>query len=187
MIHFNRRSFGASGVIFCAFFTFAAMACAGTYSGGTGTPWDPYQISTAEDLIGLGQTPADYGWYYILTADIDLSAHSFTTAVIAPDTNNISHDGYQGNPFFGVLDGPNHKIVHLTINTEGVGNDYLGLFGQFNGWCFNLILEEVSISGGEDSWNIGGSHFVSFWHFANRPPCRVRRNEVANHKHGKLT
>jgi hypothetical protein len=34
MFQSHQRGLGASGVIFCAFFTFAAMACAGTYSGG---------------------------------------------------------------------------------------------------------------------------------------------------------
>jgi len=40
------------------------------YSGGVGTSDDPYQISTVEDLIELGNTPADYDKHYILTNDI---------------------------------------------------------------------------------------------------------------------
>jgi len=37
------------------------------YSGGAGTPDDPYQIATAEDLIALGDTPDDYDKHFILT------------------------------------------------------------------------------------------------------------------------
>jgi hypothetical protein len=36
MLNHHRSGFGPSGVIFCAFFTFAAMACAGTSIGGNG-------------------------------------------------------------------------------------------------------------------------------------------------------
>ncbi|HEC03431.1 MAG TPA: rhodanese-like domain-containing protein, partial [Phycisphaerales bacterium] len=42
------------------------------YSGGAGTPEDPYQIATAADLIALGEDPNDYDKHFILTADIDL-------------------------------------------------------------------------------------------------------------------
>jgi len=42
------------------------------YSGGSGTPDDPYQIATAAYLIALGDTPEDYDKHFILTADIDL-------------------------------------------------------------------------------------------------------------------
>jgi len=42
------------------------------YSGGSGTAQDPYQITTAADLIALGETPADYDKHFVLTADIDL-------------------------------------------------------------------------------------------------------------------
>ncbi|MFZ2146935.1 MAG: hypothetical protein WAV28_06920 [Sedimentisphaerales bacterium] len=42
------------------------------YSGGTGYPNDPYQITKAEDLMLLGESPEDYDKHFILTADIDL-------------------------------------------------------------------------------------------------------------------
>jgi hypothetical protein len=37
MNYTHKSGFGPSGVIFCAFFTFAAIGFAGTYLGGTGT------------------------------------------------------------------------------------------------------------------------------------------------------
>ena len=63
------------------------------YSGGSGTAKDPYQIATTAHLIALGETPADYGKHFVMTADIDLDPNLpgrkvFDKAVIAPDTNS---------------------------------------------------------------------------------------------------
>jgi len=111
------------------------------YSGGTGEPNDPYQISTAEDLMLLGESPEDYDKHFILTEDIDLDPNLpgrkvFNKAVIAPDT----YDG-SGTPFTGVLDGNGHTISHVTIK----GGYNLGLVGQlgslyeFGGEVKNLV------------------------------------------------
>ena len=63
-------------------------------------------------------------------ADIDLDPvlvdrETYTTAAIAPDTDNTNHE-FDGTPFAGIFDGNGHVINNLTI----VGNDYLGLFGR---------------------------------------------------------
>jgi hypothetical protein len=123
----------------------------GKYSGGSGTADDPYQITTAADLIALGETPADYDKHFVLTADIDLDPNLpgrkvFDNAVIA---------GTWKLPFTGVFDGNGHTISHLTI----VGEFSLGLFGQL-GWDYqrqshaeptctvtNLAVEDVNIVG----------------------------------------
>ncbi len=59
------------------------------YSGGTGEPNDPYQITMAEDLMLLNETPEDYDKHFIMTVDIDLDPNLpgrkvFDRAVIAP-------------------------------------------------------------------------------------------------------
>ncbi|MGA1979544.1 MAG: GLUG motif-containing protein [Sedimentisphaerales bacterium] len=131
------------------------------YSGGSGTAEDPYQIATKADLLALAATTADYGKCFILTADIDLDPNLpgnriFTTAVIAADIDN-SNSEFDGTLFTGVLDGAGHKIINLTINTNGGGNSYLGLFGDVaGGEIKNLGLENVSITGGDDSYSLGG-------------------------------
>ncbi len=94
------------------------------YSGGAGTPDDPYQIATAQDLILLGQTPNDYDKHFVLTADIDLDPNLpgrrvFDMAVIGPDTD-LTETYYQGVPFTGVFDGNDHAISHLAI----IGQSY---------------------------------------------------------------
>jgi len=122
---------------------------AGTYSGGSGTEANPYQIATKADLLELGTTTSDYGSAFIMTADIDLSGESFTTAVIAPDTSNTS-SGFQGTQFSGTFNGNGHVISNLTIDTEGAYNDYLGLFGYPSGSSCeirDISLENANISG----------------------------------------
>jgi len=95
---------------------FAANLAFAKYSGGTGTPVDPYQIGDVNDLLLLGEETGDYDKYFILTNDINLAGYIFTTAVIAPD------GPYH---FTGIFDGDDHKIRNLTIN----GDSGLGLFG----------------------------------------------------------
>jgi hypothetical protein len=127
------------------------------YSGGSGEANDPYRIGSAVNLLYLGTHTGDYGKNFILIADINLAASGpFTTAVIAPDTNN-SAGGFQGVQFSGVFDGNGHTISNLTIDSNGAGNDYLGLFGRaYSGEIKNLGLEDVNIAGDDNSIYLGG-------------------------------
>ena len=100
------------------------------YSGGTGEPNEPYQISRSEDLITLGETPEDYDKHFIMTNDVNLAptfsgGKIFDKAIVAPDTNDTD-TGFQGISFAGVFDGDRHNILHMTI----IGSSYLGLFGR---------------------------------------------------------
>ncbi len=110
------------------------------YSGGTGT---------AADLSALGETPADYGKHFIMTADIDLDPNLpgrrvFDRAVIAPDTNDAT-GWFQGTSFTGVFDGNGHTISHPMIK----GGDYLGLFGHLESEAEvkNVGVVDVNIAG----------------------------------------
>jgi hypothetical protein len=126
------------------------------YGGGTGELNNPYQITTAEDLMLLGDSPEDYDKHFILTADIDLDPNLpgrkvFDRALIAPDTNDVTSE-IEGIPFDGVFDGNGHTISHLTI--EGIGN--LGLFGHLapGSEVSDLHVVGVNITGSK--WVIGG-------------------------------
>ncbi|MHC4075729.1 MAG: GLUG motif-containing protein [Planctomycetota bacterium] len=139
------------------------------YSGGTGTEFDPYLISTPEDLDAIGATLADWASHFLLTADINMTGYSYTTALIAPDTS--SSDYFQGIRFTGVFDGNDHKVINLTIDTAGADNDYLGLFGYINspGQVNNLGLEDVNITGGNGSYYLGG--LVGYNRFGTISDC----------------
>ena len=120
------------------------------YGGGTGEPNDPYQITTAEDLILLGKTPEDYDKHFKLMADIDLSGYTYDRAVIAPDMDDTNYYSwgeavFDGIPFTGTFDGNSHTISQLTI----AGVSHLGLFGKldYGASISNLGLEVVDING----------------------------------------
>jgi len=128
------------------------------YSGGTGEPNNPYQITTAKDLMLLGETPEDYTKHFILTADIDLDPNLpgrkvFNRAVIAPDTGSNDYwSEFQGTPFTGVFNGNGYTISNLTIT----GTGYLGLFGQLESGAEiqDMGLLNVNITGSGRS--VGG-------------------------------
>jgi hypothetical protein len=107
----------------------------------------------------LGSHPAYYASNFILTADINLTGRSYTTALIAPDTNDDAD--YQGTGFTGLFDGNYHVISNLTINTLGQHKDYLGLFGRIQqgydqqGRVKRLGLRNVSITCGNNSEYVG--------------------------------
>lgn len=107
-----------------------SLAQAGTYSGGTGEPNDPYQIATAQDLVDLGNEPNDYDKHFILTADIDLDPNLpcgqvFERAIIAPMTGYYYYSDFEGPSFGGTLDGQGYQIFNVVFD----GNNFIGLFG----------------------------------------------------------
>ena len=119
------------------------------YGGGHGTSNEPYLICTAEQMNEIGVDPNDWNKHFKLTADIDMSSYSYSTAVIAPDTNNTDFPFFDGVSFTGVFDGNGHKITFLTIDDAGADNTYLGLFGRIDGGQVkNLGFESCSVSGG---------------------------------------
>jgi hypothetical protein len=129
-------------VVLIAVFGIGAVP-AWSYSGGAGTSQDPYQISTAEDLIQLGRTFDGYGLCYVLTQDLDLSAHHFSQAVVAralwPTEYQMERDAFTGS-----FDGQGHVVRHMSIQGQG----WLGLFGGLarGGVVCNVRLEHASVS-----------------------------------------
>ncbi len=123
----------------------ALSSVAFAYSGGSGTPTDPYQIAMKTDLLQLAADTNDYNKCFILTADVNMEEQVWTKAIIAEDTSIGS--GFQGTAFTGQFDGNGHKITNFTIN--GGWNDFLGLFGCIDSGSSvkNLGLESFAVSG----------------------------------------
>ena len=118
---------------------------------GSGTGSDPYLIQSLADFNEFAADPNYWDDCTRLDTDIDLTGQSYTTAVIAPDTINDINIGYQGTFFTGVFDGNGHTISNLTIDTAGATNDYLGLFGNLDGYSAeikNIGIEDCNIVGG---------------------------------------
>ena len=123
------------------------MLFAGTYSGGSGTSGDPWQIADIDDLLELNTTQADwnnYNYYFIQTADIDAAACSTwnSGAGWMPIGNEVGGD-YR---FKGSYDGQGYVISGLYINRTGT--DYVGFFGRTHSATIkDLGLTNVDIDG----------------------------------------
>ena len=99
------------------------------YSGGSGTEDSPYLISSAADLELLGNTSADWGKYFEVTQNIDLTGYS-----------NIRIGTSSTTPFSGYFDGDGKTISNYTF-TNAV--DYGALFGYINA---SAVIEGVKMT-----------------------------------------
>ncbi|MCM1293838.1 MAG: hypothetical protein NC230_09735 [Bacteroides sp.] len=105
------------------------------YSGGSGTSCDPYKLSSADDMLLLARTPADWGkmLYYQLTADISLS-----------DFPGI---GSADAPFAAHFDGQGHVINQLTMSNNTFGTP-TGLFNCTDGAeIVRMGVTDASVAG----------------------------------------
>lgn len=106
------------------------------FSGGTGTPEDPFQITTCEDLQQIGAEEISYSWYRQMN-DIDCSA--------TEDWNE--GEGFRpigvNTPFVGVYDGDNHVISNLFIFAPE-SDAPVALFGVIG----NSLIMNTHIDGG---------------------------------------
>jgi hypothetical protein len=93
-----------------------------SYSGGSGTLNDPYQISTLANLVFLSTDTGNWDKNFVLTDDIDASTTSSLN-----DGSGFSPIGNSTTNFSGSLDGGFNTVTGLTIDrgTE----DNIGLFG----------------------------------------------------------
>ena len=123
---------------------------------GSGTQADPWRIQSLSDFDEFAADANYWAGCTRLKRDINLAGRTYTTAVIAPDMDNSSTQ-FDGPAFTGSFDGNGNKIINLTIDDGGVGNDYLGLFGYVDeGEIRNLGFEDNSISGGRYVGGLAG-------------------------------
>ena len=124
---------------------------------GAGTPQDPYLLYTAEQVVSLSQTQADWDKHYVQMQDIDMSGY---------DERSLSTIGTQAAPFVGTLDGRGFTISNFTYRMPGV--DYVGLFGHVSGSSAdirNVHLVNVSVTGNLRTGGLVGS--VAFGSIVN--------------------
>ncbi len=122
------------------------------FTTGTGTPNDPYEIETVEQLLALGQDPDLLGQCYILMSDLDLDpnlsqSRLFNRSVIAPG-DVVAEAGWAFHAFTGVFNGNKHTIRNLVIHSEF--EEPTGLFGSNRGLIRNLRLEDCHIWGAQN-------------------------------------
>ena len=119
------------------------------FAGGDGTESDPYQIATAEQLAKLskdvGEGTSYQGNYFILTADIDLSAYRWVPIGIYKWMSNGTSIE---KSFRGYLDGSNKTISGMVVDERDDQNS-AGFFGCIrNGQAGNIVgAKDLTISG----------------------------------------
>ena len=79
---------------------------------GSGTQEDPWLIQSLEDFNEFAAEANYWDGYTRLETDVNLAGLTYTTAVIAPDTDN-SNNSFDGTAFQGVFDGNDHRIINL--------------------------------------------------------------------------
>ena len=121
------------------------------FSGGTGDPNNPYQITRAVQLASFSSAdfPHLLDKCFVLVNDIDLDpkmpgGQVFDRGVIAPDLSDLESE-FQGTGFTGMFDGNGLRISNLTI----IGHDYVGLMGTIHdgGQVKNLGIVDANVVG----------------------------------------
>lgn len=114
-----------------------------TFSGGSGTKADPYQIKTAEDLAAVGNYTQNSDVAFIMMNDIDLADY-----IAAQQDGWPMIGGGKDSAFRGVFDGNSHVITGFTM-LKGTQNSG-GLFGCIGapGVVKNLTIKDAEIECG---------------------------------------
>ena len=114
-----------------------------SFSGGSGSPNEPYLISTNEELNRIGHNPRLMNSHFQLINDINLSAIDFFMI------------GSRGYPYRGVFDGDGYTIRNFYLISDAINN--IGLFGCIcdSGKVNNLALENTTINAGTGNY-VGG-------------------------------
>ena len=145
-------------------------AWAGTYSGGDGSDGNPYQIGTADDLIELSQTSADWSADFIQTADIAFDADETQVdwdgdGVLewgdgADDAAGFSPIGNWTTMFEGTWNGGYHEVRNLFINRPA--DDDIGLFGVTKyATISNLAILDCAVTANDNVGALVGMHWQS--------------------------
>lgn len=117
------------------------------YGGGAGTVDQPYLIYTPQQLNMIGVNTGDYGKYFKLMSNIDMSE--------LPGGTLYNVIGSVALPFTGKLDGNCKTISNLTCSAGGV--NAVGLFGCISGGeVKNLGLINANISAADEVGVLAG-------------------------------
>lgn len=118
-----------------------ASICFGKYSGGDGSPENPYKIATAEDMNQIGANPDDWGAHFELVNDINLADYTGTQFNIIGYYE--SYNSPNNAPFTGVFDGNSHTISNFTYSTTD--NSRIGLFRYVDDANANAEIKDLTL------------------------------------------
>ena len=122
---------------------------------GSGTREDPYQVGNAEELRAIERRLGEHTFYFLQTADIDLSDHGVWWPL---------GGGKEDAAFRHHYDGGNHVIrnVEMPHNSKG------GIFGHcIDGSFRNLHIENAYTTKGHTGLMAAFSHYAKWTTFEN--------------------
>ena len=153
----KKLPFLKNAIVSCMLITFTMQVFSQTATApslGDGTEGSPYEIATLDNLYWLSQNSAEWGKYFIQTADIDASA------TVSWDSGaGFSPIGSNTSNFTGSYNGKGHVVDSLVINRSGTS--LIGFFGVSSGVIDSLGLSNVSIKGKEVVGAIAGANLGS--------------------------
>jgi hypothetical protein len=131
----------------------AWMLKAQTYSGGSGSTGDPYQIANKTDLKYLSEHSGEWSKHFKQTANITFTDADFQSGGAFNNSGaGFIPIGTYSTRFTGSYDGDGYTIDNLYINRSST--DYIGMFGCTDGATINnLGVTNVDITGYE---SVGG-------------------------------
>ncbi len=148
--------------------TLSTSLMAQTYSGGSGTSGDPYQIANKADLEYLSENSGEWTEYFIQTANIVFVDADFQSGgAFYNGGEGFIPIGNNTTKFTGSYDGDNYEISNLYINraVSESHSSYLGFFGYANGATFtDITIIDADISGTyyyfDGEWTYNGSQYI---------------------------
>ena len=123
---------------------------------GSGTGYDPYQISTLNELRFLSEHSDLWNSHFVQTANINAAATSGWNSGAG-----FSPIGFNGNTFTGYYDGAGFTIDGLFINRPS--SDNVGLFGYIESADISdLGVTLLNVTGGDEVGGLVGFSHSSF-------------------------
>ena len=143
------------------------------FLGGTGTPYNPYLISTRDHLNNVRN---HLGAHFKMVADIKFTEVDFAKGGAFYNGGEgwqpIGTDRYTA--FYGVFDGDGHTITGLYVNSS---NTYAGLFGYNAGIIKNLGILEGAVSSSHSYSYAGG---IAGYNYGSISSCYNTGSVVAS-------
>lgn len=160
-----------NGLAFAGLMMVPGWGLAAVAPSGGGTAGDPYQISTLDHLVWMGETvEASAGKYYTLQNDLDAAETGSWNAGAG-----LAPIGSSNPRFAGIFDGQGYVIRNLVIQRPA--QDNVGLFGSLDNDAAvrNLGLADCRVAG---DYEVGG---LAGWNSGEISGCRVSGQVAGDH------
>lgn len=141
---------------------------------GSGTPDDPYRITTPDELARIGTTAALWNCCFVLGCDLDLEGVA---------VRSVGVDS--GMAFTGIFDGNDHAIRNLAMAPNDLASPVRGLFGYIgrSGQVRRLIVEDAVLAGADQTQGVG---ILAGVNYGTVTDCRVSGEVTVSYDSGTV-